>query len=147
MVCFSTAAPAADSGAVFSCGFDDPKNPGCGVFKSYIIDPHINFPWLWGAGPTHTRDTGPSHDATFGGSKWPLTHYRDVIMIAMASQIASVWVVCSTICSGADQRKHQSSASLAVYYILSCMVNTNKHYNDVILSVMASQITSPTIDY
>ena len=37
----------------------------------------------------------------------------DVIMSAMASQIASVSMVCSTVCSGADQRKHQSSASLA----------------------------------
>ena len=34
-------------------------------------------------------------------------------MSAMGSQIASVSIVCSTVCSGADQRKHQSSASLA----------------------------------
>ena len=34
-------------------------------------------------------------------------------MSAMASQITGVSSVCSTICSGADQRKHQSSASLA----------------------------------
>ena len=39
-------------------------------------------------------------------------HYSDVIMSAMASQITGVWMVCSTVCSGADQRKHQSSASL-----------------------------------
>ena len=31
----------------------------------------------------------------------------------MASQITGVSIVCSTICSGADQRNHQSSASLA----------------------------------
>ena len=31
----------------------------------------------------------------------------------MASQITGVPIVCSTVCSGADQRKHQSSASLA----------------------------------
>ena len=37
----------------------------------------------------------------------------DVIIIAIASQITGVSIVCSTICSGADQRKHQSSASLA----------------------------------
>ena len=41
-----------------------------------------------------------------------LEHYGDVIMSAMASQITGVWMVCSTICSGAHQRKHQSSASL-----------------------------------
>ena len=33
-------------------------------------------------------------------------------MGAMASQITSRTIVCSTIYSGADQRKHQSSASL-----------------------------------
>ena len=31
----------------------------------------------------------------------------------MASQITGVSIVCSTVCSGADQRKHQSFASLA----------------------------------
>ena len=34
-------------------------------------------------------------------------------MIAMASQITSLTIVYSTVYSGADQRKHQSSASLA----------------------------------
>ena len=40
------------------------------------------------------------------------SHYSDVIMRVMASQIIGVSIVCSTACSGADQRKHQSSASL-----------------------------------
>ena len=40
-------------------------------------------------------------------------HYSDVIMGAMASQITSLTTVYSTVYSGADQRKHQSSASLA----------------------------------
>ena len=40
-------------------------------------------------------------------------HYNDVIMGAMASQIASLAIVYSSVYSGADQRKHQSSASLA----------------------------------
>ena len=39
--------------------------------------------------------------------------YNDVIMSAMASQITSLTTVYSTVYSGADQRKHQSSASLA----------------------------------
>ena len=34
-------------------------------------------------------------------------------MSAMASQTTGVLIVYSTVCSGADQRKHQSSASLA----------------------------------
>ena len=41
------------------------------------------------------------------------SHYSDVIMSAMASQITDVPIVCSTVCSGANKRKHQSSASLA----------------------------------
>ena len=40
-------------------------------------------------------------------------HYDDVIMSAIASQITSLTIVYSTVYSGADQRKHQSSASLA----------------------------------
>ena len=42
-------------------------------------------------------------------------HYSDVIMGAMAYQITitSLTIVCLTVYSGADQRKHQSSASLA----------------------------------
>ena len=39
--------------------------------------------------------------------------YDDVIMDTMASQITSLAIVYSTVYSGADQRKHQSSASLA----------------------------------
>ena len=39
--------------------------------------------------------------------------YRGVIMGAMASQITSLTIVYSTVYSGADQRKHQSSTSLA----------------------------------
>ena len=42
-----------------------------------------------------------------------LVHYSDVIMSTMASQITDVWIIYSTVCSFADQRKHQSSASLA----------------------------------
>ena len=41
------------------------------------------------------------------------SHYSDVILGAMASEITSLSIVYSTIYSGADQRKHQSSASLA----------------------------------
>ena len=40
-------------------------------------------------------------------------HYSDAIMGAMASEIPMVSIVYSTICSGADQWKHRSSASLA----------------------------------
>ena len=40
-------------------------------------------------------------------------HYNDVITSAMASQITSLANVYPTFHSGADQRKHQNSASLA----------------------------------
>ena len=40
-------------------------------------------------------------------------HYCDVTMGTNASHIASLTIVYSTVYSGADQRKHQSSASLA----------------------------------
>ena len=40
-------------------------------------------------------------------------HYSDVIMGTIASQITSVSIVYLAISTGADQRKHQSSASLA----------------------------------
>ena len=41
------------------------------------------------------------------------THYNDVTMGTIASQITSLTIVYSTVYSDADQRKHQSSASLA----------------------------------
>ena len=40
-------------------------------------------------------------------------HYDDVTMSGMASQITSFTIVYSTVYPGADQRKHESPASLA----------------------------------
>ena len=45
---------------------------------------------------------------------WPF-HNNDVIMSAMACQITSPTIAYSTVYSGADQIKHQSSASLALW--------------------------------
>ena len=45
-------------------------------------------------------------------AKWHI-HYNDVIMSTMASRITSLTTVYSTVYSGADQRQHQSSVSLA----------------------------------
>ena len=52
---------------------------------------------------------------TFVRDIWGRTgkHYSDVTMGTVASQITSITIVCATIYSDADQRKHQSSASLA----------------------------------
>ena len=54
----------------------------------------------------------------YSSSSWPHRQYREditvtFIMSAMASQITGVSIVCLVVCSGTDQRKHQSSASLA----------------------------------
>ena len=53
--------------------------------------------------------TSLSHTHNFISTR----HYIDAIMTTMASQITSLTVVYSIVYSGADQRKHQSSASLA----------------------------------
>ena len=57
---------------------------------------HSLYKWVWAAGYISNR-----------------RHYSDVIMCAMGSQITSLAIVYSIVYSGADQRKHQSSASLA----------------------------------
>ena len=58
----------------------------------------------------------------YHGGSWPGrshgigslgSHYNDVIMRTIASQITSLTIVYSIVYSDADQRKHQSSASLA----------------------------------
>ena len=41
------------------------------------------------------------------------SHLSDTMMSAMAPRITGVSIVYSIFCPGADQRKHQSSASLA----------------------------------
>ena len=42
-----------------------------------------------------------------------ISHYTDVIIRTMASQITGISIVYLAVCLGANQRKHQSSASLA----------------------------------
>ena len=46
-------------------------------------------------------------------TKWLIFHYNDIMMSVMASQITSLSIVYATVCSDTDQRKHQSSVSLA----------------------------------
>ena len=70
-----------------------------------------------------TAETKSCHDANFVIALPPpwvvvmkiaIAHYSDVIMGGMASQITSLMIVYSAVCLDTDQRKHQSSASLAV---------------------------------
>ena len=65
---------------------------------------------MWGESTGH-RWMGPVDT----DHKWSAmrNHYSDVILSAMACQITNLKVVYSTVYSGADQRKHQSTASLA----------------------------------
>ena len=83
----------------------------------------VNSPHKWPV----TRKMFPFDDVIMlninGGFAWPPLktghgwarhdHYADVIMTTIASQITSLTVVYSTVYSDADQRKHQSSTSLA----------------------------------
>ena len=63
-------------------------------------------------------------------------YYNDVIMGVIASQITSLAIVYSTVYSGQDQRKHQSSASTQKMFLFdeiimvwSCwMVNPNTQF-------------------
>ena len=50
---------------------------------------------------------------SFIDDSYTVIYYNDIIMGVMASQITSLMIAYSTHYSGADQRKHQSSASLA----------------------------------
>ena len=80
-------------------------------------------------------------------------HYDDVIMTMLASQITSLTVVYSIVYSGVNQRKHQSSASLAfVREIHRGPVNfphkwpvTQKMFpfDDVIMCEMAAILSRP----
>ena len=62
-------------------------------------------PYIWGEWVIHLTDQTRLSSS--------LSHYSDVIMSVMASQITGVSIVYSSLCPAADQRKHQSSASLA----------------------------------
>ena len=68
------------------------------VMKYFHVTSH-----LWGESPDypHKVPVTRSCDVFFD-------HYNVVIMSAVASQITSLAIVYSTICSGADQRKHES---------------------------------------
>ena len=78
------------------------SSPRCNVNRCMIIQ-NITFPVITGI---HWY----IHTFT---SLLQIWHYNDVIMTTIASQITSLTVVYSTVYSDADQRKHQSSASLA----------------------------------
>ena len=62
-------------------------------------------------------------------------HYGDGVMDTVASQITSLTIIYSTVYSGADQRKHQSSASLGTGEFPAQMTSNEKMFpfDDVIM--------------
>ena len=75
-------------------------------FKSIIIKERLK------NNAANAREFRPAYldDLALGDS----LHCSDAIMSAMVSQFTGVSIVWSTICSIADQKRHQSSASLAL---------------------------------
>ena len=74
---------------------------------AYVVECHYNTVQFISIRITSTYGTAMT------AAECKSDHYDDVIMAPMASQITSLTIVYSTVYSGADQRKHQSSASLA----------------------------------
>ena len=87
------------------------------IFQSRLALAVILNPIWWQPVVFQSLVISPSHkDSVLSSPPYVnshLSHYSDVIMSAMASLITGVSIVNSTVCSDADQRKHQSSASLA----------------------------------
>ena len=70
--------------------------------------------YIWDTVDTPSTNLEPRENSFGALAKCSETpHYTDVIMGAIASQITSLTIVYSTVYSDADQRKHQSSTSLA----------------------------------
>ena len=57
----------------------------------------------------------------------PKFQYSDVMMGQVTFQITCASIACSTICSSADQRKHQSSASLAFVWGIHRWTGNSPH--------------------
>ena len=81
-------------------------------------------------------------------------HYNDIIMSTIVSQITSLTIVYLTVCSGTDQRKHQSSASMVFVWGIHRWPMNSPHkwpvmrkmfpFDDVIM--MSDLILSPVTD-
>ena len=69
--------------------------------------------YFWRTIRLYKKDTVPWSWISWLISEWIL-HYSDDIISSIASQITGVSIAYSTVCSGADQRKHKSSTSLVL---------------------------------
>ena len=79
-----------------------------GGYQPWRIDTHLTFYNI----NMNIDNVFAMDIATAGCLLWRF-HYSNVIMGSMGSEIYGVSIVYSTVCPGADQRKHQSSAPLA----------------------------------
>ena len=87
--------------------------PQISIFKIEMLERGHNFQIMsWLSHLRVLKHVSLTYFVVIGGEK-EMSHYSDVLMGTMAFQITSIMIVYSTVYSGADQRKHQSSASLA----------------------------------
>ena len=56
---------------------------------------------------------------------WWVIYYSGILISAIAFQTTDVWIVYSTVCSGADQGKHQNFASLKTNYLVHAPLQNN----------------------
>ena len=115
---------------------------------------------LWPSVDTFKRQKLEKHDK-FTAVRWwddlSRLHYSGVIMATIASQITSLAIVYSIVYSDADQRKHQSSASLAFVREIHRLPVNSPHkrpvtrkmfpFDDVIMLTtwMGTSILAPTM--
>ena len=72
-----------------------------------------------------------THTGGYATGKYLWPHYSDVVMNTRASQITGTSIVSPAICSGADQRNHQSSASLAFVRVIHRPLSGSPHQGPV----------------
>ena len=79
------------------------------------------------------------------------SHYIDTIMGAIASQIISLTIVYSIVYSGADQRKHRNSPSLAFVQGISPhkwpVMRKKLPFDDVIMTLSVNIISDDALDH
>ena len=115
-----------------------------------VIQMYIICCWIYLLVLTTLHRNWGFHFKTFVWS----AHYSDVIMGAMASQITSLTITYSTVYSGTDQRKHQSSATLAFARGIHRWPVNSPHkwpvtqklflYHDVIMNMSMTPLMGPT---
>ena len=90
--------------------------PQCGKVSPMCCSTGVKNAFIWVLYVECGNESNFTEQSTIsstGPGKLSLGHYSDIIMTTIAPQITNLTVVYSTVYSDADQRKHQSSASLA----------------------------------